>query len=204
MEGNQVDEGQQTQGEAQETQVSVEQFNQLREQLEKFQSTNERLLQESKEYKSKYSSLRTEVESKQQAELVEKENWKELLEIEKNNRFEIEEQAKALRKTALKKELNYSVARHASDAYDVEDVINALPTDVVSIDEENLKVVGVEDAVNKLKETKPHLFRPKDVPAMMNSKPNIGATEKLTYEQELKSCTTQKQLDAVLAKYNRI
>jgi hypothetical protein len=126
--------------------------------LEKLENTNSRLLDESKTNKSKYQSLRSEVDSKQQVQLEESENWKELLEIEKNKGFELQENNKKIKQNVLKQKLNFEVAKHAKNAFDVTDVINSLDKNLLSIDEESLDIGGIKEAVESVMSNKPHLF----------------------------------------------
>jgi hypothetical protein len=126
--------------------------------IEKLESTNTRLLDESKTNKGKYQNLRNEVDTKQKTALEESENWKELLEIEKNKAFELQENNKKIKQNVLKQKLNFEVARHAKNAFDVTDVINSLDKNLLSIDEESLEIGGIKEAVESVMNVKPHLF----------------------------------------------
>ena len=143
----------------------------LQARLEKLESTNERLLNESKTYKNKYQGLRNDVETKQKTQLEESENWKELLDIEKNRAFELEEKHKSMQKNVLRQKLNFEVARHAKNAFDVDDVINSLDRDSLHIDEENLEVGGIKEAVELVMKSKPHLFNTGVKPHGMGERP---------------------------------
>lgn len=140
-------------------------------QMEQMQKTNERLLEESKTWKSKYKGLSTDVEQKQKADLEKTENWKDLLEIEKNQKMELKSQLQDTRKAVLQKELNFKVASVAKDAFDVNDIITSLPKDILAIDEENLSVTGVEEAVNMVRENKPWLFQKENKSGMSSARP---------------------------------
>ncbi len=143
----------------------------LQARLEKLESTNERLLNESKTYKNKYQGLRNDVETKQKTQLEESENWKELLDIEKNRAFELEEKHKSMQKNVLRQKLNFEVARHAKNAFDVNDVINSLDRNSLHIDEENLEVGGIKEAVELVMKSKPHLFNTGVKPHGMGERP---------------------------------
>lgn len=149
--------------------------------LEQMEKTNERLLEESKAWKQKYKGLNSEVEQKQRADLEKTENWKDLLEIEKNQKMELKNQLVDTRKAVLQKELNFKVAKVAGDAYNVDDVISSLPRDVLAIDEENLSVSGVSEAVNYVRENKPYLFQKDNKSGMSSARPK-GESGKKTYE----------------------
>lgn len=149
--------------------------------LEKLEGSNNRLLEESKTWKSKYRTLSGDVEAREKAELEKTENWKDLLEIEKNKRAEYEMQLKDTKKSVLQKELGFKVASFAKDAHDVNDVISSLPKDLLSIDEESLAVSGVSEAVNHVREHKPWLFMKEQKSGMSSARPH-GQPEKKTYE----------------------
>jgi len=157
----------------------------LMERMEKLEATNSRLLEESKANKSKYQGLKSEVEAKEKEQLTDNEQWKELLEIEKNKRSEFETQLKETKKTVLQKELNFKVASSAKDAHDVTDIINALPRDLISIDDENLSINGVDEAVNKVRELKPWLFDTDKKSGQASGRPVVdNTTEDLRTEEE--------------------
>lgn len=149
--------------------------------MEKMEASNSRLLEESKTWKTKYRDLNNDVESKQKADLEKTENWKDLLEIEKNKRSEYEMQLKETRKSVLQKELNFKVASVAGDAHDVNDIISSLPRDLISIDDESLSVDGVNEAVNYVRENKPWLFHKETKSGMTSSRPE-GSTGKQNYD----------------------
>jgi hypothetical protein len=142
-----------SQEQAQEVDVKA-----LMARLEKLENTNERLLNESKQYKTKYQGLRSDVETKQRAQLEESENWKELLEIEKNKAFELETNMKDMKQKVIKSNLTSEVSMYAKDAFNVSDVINNLPKDILEIDDENLRVNGIKDAVEMVRKEKSYLF----------------------------------------------
>lgn len=148
------------------------------EQLNKLASTNERLLSESKQYKDKWKSLREEAENKEQAKLTENEQWKELLELRENDLHKTKEQLTNIKRAALKKELQFKVATLAPNARDINDVINALPRDILQISEEDLTVSGIEDAVTYVKEKKPWYFDEKVKTGMVSERPEGKVKEK--------------------------
>ena len=156
----QVNESIETQGaEQQEVNQEID-VKALMAEMDKLRSTNERLLNESKQNKAKYQGLRTEVDSRQQKSLEENEQWKELLEIEKNKSFEVQEQMKSMKQKVLQSNLHAEVAKHAKNAFDVNDVVSNLQSkkDMLNIDEENLRVDGIKEAVEIVMKEKPYLF----------------------------------------------
>lgn len=153
--------------------------------MQKMEDTNARLLEESKNNKQKYQGLKSEVEEKEKHSLTENEQWKELLEIEKNKRSEIEVALKDTRKSVLQKELNFKVASIAKDAHDVGDIINALPRDLISIDDEALTINGVSEAVNQVRETKPWMFATETKSGMPSARPVMGNVKQELTDEEV-------------------
>jgi hypothetical protein len=150
--------------------------------VEKLEGSNGRLLEESKAWKSKYQGLSHDVEAKQKADLEKTENWKDLLEIEKNKRSEFESQLRETKKSVLQKELGFKVASIAKDAHDVNDIISSLPKDMIAIDEESLTVSGISEAVNYVREAKPWLFNKENKSGMSSARPE-GVAGKQTYDE---------------------
>ena len=156
--------------------------------LEKLESTNARILEESKSHKSKYQGLKSSVEEKEKAQLTENEQWKELLEMEKNKSSEFESRLRDQSKMTLKKEINFKVATLAGDAHDVNDIISALPKDLISINEEELSVNGIDEAVNSVRDSKPWLFKQESKSGMASGRPvvdNSAVDDLLTNEEKL-------------------
>ncbi len=138
--------------------LSKEDISKLVEQVGILKRSVEKHVDDNRLIKSKYADLRDNVEKENESKLTEKENWKELLDIEKTKRIDLESSNKQIKTQALRKELNFQVAKHAGDAFDVDDVISALPRDIISIDNDNLEVANVAEAVSLLKQKKPWLF----------------------------------------------
>ena len=136
-------------------QESVIEVKALQEEMTNLKQTNDRILEESKQNKDKYRTLRADVDKKESAVLEESESWKELYDREKDTSFGLSEKLQTQTKIILRKELNFQVAAEAGDAHDINDVINALPKDIISIDKDSMEVKNVKEAVNLLKQKKP-------------------------------------------------
>jgi predicted nuclease with TOPRIM domain len=141
------------------------------EKLNQLEQTNARLLDESREYKTKYKGLRTEVDAKEREKLAVEENWKELYDKSEQSRFEIDEKYKSTKKQVIKQVLRLEVARHAPNAYDLEDIMKSLPLEMIEIDEENLTVNNVGPAVARVQEKKPYMFNNKQSTGMVDGRP---------------------------------
>ena len=151
-----------------------EQLKQFQEKVSQLTSTNERLLTESKQNKEKYQSVKAETEREKEERLRAEGKWKEALEITENKLFEKDKSIKQVKQAALSKEINFQVAKYASNAHDLGVILNSLDRNILSINEDDLNVSGVEDAVNKLREEKPFLFKTKVETGMVESRPNGG------------------------------
>ena len=162
----------------------------MQEELVKLQATNERLLSESKANAQKYREIRDKSEAKAKLELEENENWKGLLDVEKNKSHELEEKYKNLKKESLTKDLNFTVAklidRDLQDGASVDDVIHhVLETGMVEVNEDDSGFLNVSEAYNKVAESKAFLFKSKKVP-MANAVPDSQAPrEKKISKEEL-------------------
>lgn len=146
----------------------------LKKMVNEIKSKNERLENESKSYKQKFYSLREEIEKKEKAKLEETGSVKELLELEKNEKFQWKKQAEEYKRAILKKDLEFQVASYAKDAVDINDIIKILPTDLISVDEEKGSINGVKEAVNYLREKKPVYFSSKPNTGMVSGRPSYS------------------------------
>lgn len=152
--------------------------------MEALEQTNKRLLEESKHNKEKYVNLRSEVEQKEKVKLEESENWKELLEIEKNEKFELASKLKQYKKDSIQKDLQFKVASLAKDAHDVSDVIRSLPKEMLSIDQETGSISGVEEAYNTVRQQKPYLFDTQRKSGMTADRPQMPKDKTLDEQIE--------------------
>ncbi len=156
----------------------AEQTQSIEERLAQLESTNKRLLEQSKEWKSKYQSVKEDVEKKEQETLSQKEDWKKLLEKERESHGALKDRLSKLKLKTINKALEFEIAKAAPDAQDIDLLKQALPRDVIDAVEEDddIKLVGVKEAVEKLKGEKPFLFKPKQIPGMAQGKPAVDAS----------------------------
>ena len=172
--------------------------------IEKLEATNNRLLTESKEYKTKYQKVRSEVESKERTELESKEEWKELLEKEREEKFRINEQLHSIKKNTLKSQLRFEIAKNAKDAYSIDDIARMIPMSDLEVDEDNLSVHGVTEAIEKLRKEKTYLFQNEKTAKMVTERPSAFDNEPLSYGEELKKARNHMEIEAVMKKHNRL
>ena len=167
----------------QPTTVSMEEFNELKAQFENLTSSKDRILSESKDYKSKYNTMRKEQEAKQVESMEKKEEWKDLLEQERSKSYELEGKYKSAQKKAVLKDVNFQVSRLAGDAHDVDDVINSLNLTEDQINFDTGEVNGISGLIDGLRKNKPYLFKT-DVPKMNQTNPKFKEEKKEMSETE--------------------
>lgn len=186
-----------------EGQISLEDFNALKESVTQLKSTNERLLDESKTWKEKYSGLRSEVDSKEKEGLVNEGKTDELLTRAEQEKEEIAAKLRETRERALLKDLRFEVAKLAPDAHDLEDIVNSLDMEKLDYDKEELHWKKVAEEIDRVRKGKGHLFRTAE--QMRQRMPGFDDTmsDADKYRTELRAAKSQKQLDAVRKKYGR-
>lgn len=154
----------------------------LMAEIEQLRSTNERLLGESKSNKTRKSELeelKSMVETYKKRELEEKGSWQERLEHEQRRANELEGKIKDQTNKLLKSNIFNSVANHAKDAFDVNDLLAQRDyASMIEVDEESLEpiVESVQKFVSSLKADKSYLFKGHKVATMADDKPSQGKT----------------------------
>ncbi len=158
----------------------------LAKRVEQLESSNNRLLDESKGWKEKYQGLKSNVDKENETKLTENEQWKELLEIEKNKVHELSSKVKNLTTSAMQKDLQFKVASLAKDAHDLDDVMSAVSkTGLLQVDSENGVITGIEEAYNSVRENKKHLFDTNKVAGMGGSRPSGEAPKEKSIDEQI-------------------
>lgn len=179
-----------------EGQIGDDGNTELMQQLAQLKSTNERLLAQSKENAEKYRKVRDKMESKEKLELEETENWKVLLDKEKDSHHQLKEQFDDLRKNSLKKDLNFNIAKligstPLNKGVTVDHVIDeVLRTGVVEVNEDETEFLNVDQAFEKVKNEAIFLFNNSKAP-MANTVPSNQSPKEKTFTQ-----MTTKERDA--------
>lgn len=159
------------------TQANANDENNLLKEIEQLRSTNERLLNESKSNKtrkSEFEELQAKLEGIEREKLEKEGRTQELIEMERKQRIEKEQELQSMRNKVLKSNVFNAVANYAKDAHDVNDLLaQSEYAKMIEVDEESLEPVGesVQNFVNSLKEKKKYLFKGHKVPSMADSKP---------------------------------
>lgn len=166
--------------------------------IESLSSSKERILEESKDYKTKFNSLRTEVEGAERLKLEDSENWKELLDIEKNKNFDAQEEMKTLKQRTVRSNINLAVSRLAPDAHDTEDLMKLLEFGDMQINED-LSVSGLDNLVKGIRESKPWMFKDQTAPGQVSSRPGSGAPAKVDWKTLSIDEKAQLAMDAMVS-----
>ena len=184
--------------------VNVDEFNKLQESFVSLKQTNERLLNESKEWSNKYRSIRDENAKKEKDELEKAKDFESLLEKERNEKFEVEKRFNNLKKSSLEKSLKFDVVKYGADAYDVDMLADAvLRSEMVSLDDSELGFQNVKDAIDALRKEKSFMFKPATKTPMVNSLPNTKEPSESGFLAELKNAKSQKEFDEIRKKYGK-
>lgn len=166
-------------GQSSEKNISVDDLLKRVEQLEKSKS---RVLEESKEYKSKYMTLKQELESKEQQEVEKSGDLEKKLQFLQSKKQELESQYTSVQKTALSKEIYYQIAQNAPDAHDIKAVANQIDHAILDVDPSTLEVKGVAEAIDDLRKKAGWMFK-KDVPNMQSKVPSYKREEPKSIHQ---------------------
>jgi hypothetical protein len=158
--------------------------NEVLKRLEQLESTNKRLLEESKGHKREASDYKSKLEQFEKSKLDQSGDEKAQLEFERKQRERFEKENKALKNKTLEQNVRMTVAKFAKDVHNLEDLLNQpkfkkILTD--GIDPENLTLdeEAAKDFVNKVLDEKPYLKRNLHQPGVDKTKPNInGITPK--------------------------
>lgn len=148
--------------------------------IEQLKSTNERLLQESKSYKTRKSEveeIKAQLEAYKQKELEQKGNYQEMLEMERQKRAELERSLKERDNKLLKSNIFNAVANYAKDAHDVNDLLAQRDyASMIEVDEDSLEPIGesIHKFVDTLKSEKKYLFKGNKIASMADDKPAVN------------------------------
>ena len=151
--------------------------------IERLQSTNDRLLMESKQNKTKRTELdelRGQLEAYQKKEMEQKGNYQEMLNLEIEKRQKLESELRERDGKLLKSNIFNAVANYAKDAHDVNDLLAQKDyASMIEINEDSLEPVSesIYKFVDSLKENKAYLFKGKTPKPMGHEKAGSGISK---------------------------
>ena len=169
------------------------------------EASKQRLEEESKTFKTRAQEAEAKISEAEKAKLEESGELEKLLQKEREEKAALSRTLESRTKSVLSEKLRAEVARHATDAHDVDMILKVGEhKDLLSINEEDLSVTGAEEFVSKARETHTYLFKKKKIDGHDDEdpEPSKKAIEE-KYYAELDACTNRNQLDAVKKKYGR-
>ena len=194
--------------------ISDERLKELEEAAEKakaLEGTNARLLEESKKNKEKADEALNKISEAEKAKLEEEGKLNELLLQERKEKAELEEKFKGRTKAAMKEKVRSEVAKFAKDAHDVDMVLRVNEhKSLLKLNEDELSVEGVEEYVNKVRESHSYLFGKKRMPdgegggkPPADQDPNEGKSDDEKFIAELKNVRSRAEQVEVYKKYGK-
>lgn len=155
--------------------------------LETLEKSNKRLLDESKTWKSKYQSVKSEVEEREHTQLRESNDFKGLYEKTLEQVSTLKDELKGVKMNSLETSLQYEVAKHAQDARDVDLLLNAVKTKkqgLLGYDKEANQWKGVDIAIDELRTDRntDFLFK-RDTPGHEDGRANAIVPKEKTIDE---------------------
>lgn len=177
-------EGQELNPEKVEQKVDVDA---LTNRLDSLEKSNQRLLDESKTWKSKYQNVKSEVEQKETEVLAQNNDFKGLWEKSEAEKQVLRDELVETKKSGLETSLQFEVAKYGKDAEDTDILLAAVKTkkrDVLGYDKDSRKWQGVDVAVEELRKTNPGLFL-NTIPGMENGRPQSAVEKTKTVDERI-------------------
>ena len=182
-EENKSGEGQKAEGERQSVDVS-----EVLKRIEVLESTNKRLLDESKNWKNQAIDLKSKFDEAEKIKIEKSGDEKAQLEFERKQREKVEGENKKLKSKTLEDRIRSTVSKYAKDVHSLDDVLNQSQfKDILKngIDPENLTIDedAAKDYVNKVLEAKPWLRKNSSQPGVDTTKPSGKKTSGNDYSK---------------------
>lgn len=172
-----------TQGEHQEdsksehsgdNQVNV---SELIERMKALESTNARLLEESKQTKQKYQETKSKYELTEREKLEKEGNFQGLLEAERKKLLELESENRSVKQKVLKSNMQSTIAKFAGEVHDLEDLMNqpkfshilkdGMDSETLTLSDEKAK-----EYVHEVLKAKPYMRKSAEEIKTINTKPD--------------------------------
>lgn len=157
--------------------------------LKELEGSNERLVNESKDWKTKYQSAAKEKEEAERKKAEESGDLAKQLEIERKEREKKDNENKVLRAKTLKQNIRNIVSKFAGEVHDIDDFLNQPSFAKIledGIDAENLTVTedAAKNYANKVFEAKPWMKKNISQENVDQTKPNGKEAEKSVNSME--------------------
>jgi hypothetical protein len=172
-----MSEGSNTQSEGAKENEVVLDAKALAEQLKALQSTNARLLEESKKAKEQYKTASSLVEQAEREKLEKEGNYQGLLESERKRAEKLETENKTVKQKVLKSNIQATIARLAGEVHSLDDVLNQpsfshILNKGINSDELTLSEDVAKEYLNELFTAKPYLKKSTQNTNVVNNKPS--------------------------------
>jgi hypothetical protein len=196
---NKANEGSAQSGEGQNQNTGTKSVEELQKEIEALAASNKRLLDESKGFKEKYKMSEAEKAKHEEKIALEKGDLQKLLELSRADTAKFKSENETLREKALNQEIVRTVSQYATDALNIEDVMNQpayLAILKEAADRDNL-TVNPEKAktfVEEVRKAKPYLFKSSSQPVVVTKKPGSPGVMTPKSLNELES----KDIEAML------
>lgn len=140
---------------------------------EELMGSKERVLNESKDWKSKAQEYKAKLESIEEDKLRQKGETQKILEKREQELATLKERLETMNKSTLKSNIKAAVARVAKDAFDIDDLLKTDQASMIEYDPESLTPTSesVEKFLNAVREVKPHFFGASKLPGQGAAKP---------------------------------
>ena len=193
--------------------MTEEEIKKLQEELEAertkakaLESKAARLEDESKKNKTRAQTAEEKINEAEKAKLEEQGKLEELLRVEREEKSKLSKTLETRTQGVLREKLRAEMSKHAKDAHDVDMLLKVTDhKDLLSINEDELSVSGIEDFVGKCRESHSYLFKKKTMGSGEDKKPkgDDNKTDVEKYYEELDACTSRKELEAIKKKYGK-
>lgn len=198
---NKGNEGSKADGEG--TKVDV---NEVMKRIEQLESTNKRLLDESKNHKKEAGEYKNKLEEIEKNKVNQSGDDKAQLDYERKQREKIENENKKLKSKTLEQQIRQTVGKYAKDVHSLDDVLNQSQfKDILKngIDPENLTVDedAAKDYVNKVLEAKPWLKKNIQQAGVDTSKPKTSGLIDVKDAENVKKGEHKDILKSALSKW---
>lgn len=173
---------------------------------------NAKLLKQIKNFSSELNGLKSYKEEKEEKEMLQKEEFTKVIESLKSKITSLKSENEGLKSSIKGAKINSSLLGELSKFGFVDSpetrnaALKLIAKDAISIDPTTDTVIGADNAAKSFYEQYGKLgFFGKKTPGVSNDAPGVNPEldERAAYLKELRAAKTQKELDAVRAKYGK-
>jgi len=198
---NKGNEGSKATGEHQAVDV-----NEVLKRVEQLESTNKRLLDESKNWKNQATDFKSKLEETEKTKIAQSGDEKAQLEYEKKQREKVENENKKLKSKTLDQAIRSKVSGIAKNVHSLDDFMNqpqfthflkaGIDPDALTIDDD-----AVKNYVNAVSEAKPFLLKNTQQAGVDTSRPKPDDLPSLKDLENVKKGEHKENIKAALSKW---